>query len=1076
MAHEPQDSGTDLVLEHGRWVRGLARALVHDEHDREDVVQDTWVAALEGRMRHQDAPRPWLARVLGNFARLHRRRERVVRAREERAARPDIDETDPARLLARAELLQRVGSAVLELEEPYRSTLLLRFLEELSTDEVARRLGVPGSTVRNRIRRGLAKLRERFDAEHGGDSRAWCALLVPGMSVPLWKPVAISAGVWTMTKTMTIAVSAGIALFLGILAWQGLGWPAESASRANAATDDAELASIESESVEGESVTLSAPAIAADARTAAVVPASPPALDGLVVIRGLETPVAGIAVWIESDPNAKGAAEVEPREVVRTDEQGRFELAELPALDQLLIFRGAGFLERKVWAEEIPRTPEGVLVVETLPLGVLELEIVDAEGAPVANTVVWVRAMVSISSHPRAWTMNENVEGLTDAFGRCTLNGIPCSSALMIRIGGAGLGEPNFPSIDARTRILRRRFVHSFPGSISGIVTHADGTPVGGLVDLDSSRGLYSPRQAFIDGEGGFAFEDVPAGKALISIPAVGIDTLEIDVPSGRQLELDPIVVPNAVRVAGTVRSSFGLTPVDFMVELYRAGERLAGPLWLDADGHFTASVSWGPALLRVVQVDTVNNRLENGTYRRTVARELGDVARVLIEAPAADLEVWIDARAGALEGRIAGLAQDEERTVVLELLLPRRRTNDPVNLLDPYAYGHVLELTDGRFRSRAIHPGTFDALVVVAGLGHALLPSVEVTAGRVTDLGTIELADADLTGTVRDAEGQPISGAVVTVRPRRGGEEKAITDTEGAYRFEALRQGVLRLQAVHGEFGNSAQATIMLGREGATQDLRLVPRAEIRGRLILKGESTSGADVLLMRRRAANFYAIQSTTKADGSGAFVFDDLEAGEYGVSHGALLRFVDLTDGSSLEVVLEELEPTIELMVRHRGRPLEGIRSLSLTPLDPGSEFGFQVEALVTEGNRVLVPPLAERYYFRVTTDLHTDPGLSGWVEASAEAPLLLETACGDLLVRCRDPHGPAPAVFVIELGGMRDFPFPPQAPPARRSPDGWRFPAIAHGTLLRLEGFDEDGDWITKEWRFPDASEATLSWP
>ena len=179
MGHEPQNGGTDLVLEHGRWVRGLAQALVHDVHDREDAVQDTWVAALEGRMHHQAAPRPWLARVLGNFARLQRRRERVVRAREERAARPDIDETDPARLLARAELLQRVGSAVLELEEPYRSTLLLRFLEELSTDEVARRLGVPGSTVRNRIRRGLAKLRERFDAEHGGDRRAWSVLLLP---------------------------------------------------------------------------------------------------------------------------------------------------------------------------------------------------------------------------------------------------------------------------------------------------------------------------------------------------------------------------------------------------------------------------------------------------------------------------------------------------------------------------------------------------------------------------------------------------------------------------------------------------------------------------------------------------------------------------------------------------------------------------------------------------------------------------------------------------------------------------------------------------------------------------------
>jgi hypothetical protein len=56
-----------------------------------------------------------------------------------------------------------VVDAVAELEEPYRTTLILRFYDGLAPTEIARHLGVPASTVRVRLKRGLDRLRVRLE-------------------------------------------------------------------------------------------------------------------------------------------------------------------------------------------------------------------------------------------------------------------------------------------------------------------------------------------------------------------------------------------------------------------------------------------------------------------------------------------------------------------------------------------------------------------------------------------------------------------------------------------------------------------------------------------------------------------------------------------------------------------------------------------------------------------------------------------------------------------------------------------------------------------------------------------------
>ena len=65
--------------------------------------------------------------------------------------------------------------AVQGLDEPYRAVVVHRFFDALTVAEIAALGGDPEDTVRTRIRRALARLRERLDETHGGDRRAWTA-------------------------------------------------------------------------------------------------------------------------------------------------------------------------------------------------------------------------------------------------------------------------------------------------------------------------------------------------------------------------------------------------------------------------------------------------------------------------------------------------------------------------------------------------------------------------------------------------------------------------------------------------------------------------------------------------------------------------------------------------------------------------------------------------------------------------------------------------------------------------------------------------------------------------------------
>ncbi len=150
-------------MAHDAWLRQVIQDLVEPDLV-EDVVQETFLAAwLKGQGNTVHNLPGFLRRVGRNLALKHRRREGRRRRREQQAAK---DEALPStgQMLERLQAHRQLTTAVSELGEPYRTTILLRYFEGLTPKQIAVRQGVPASTVRTQLERGLAQLRGRLGA------------------------------------------------------------------------------------------------------------------------------------------------------------------------------------------------------------------------------------------------------------------------------------------------------------------------------------------------------------------------------------------------------------------------------------------------------------------------------------------------------------------------------------------------------------------------------------------------------------------------------------------------------------------------------------------------------------------------------------------------------------------------------------------------------------------------------------------------------------------------------------------------------------------------------------------------
>jgi len=164
--------GSDILDQHGEFVRQLARALLREPHLADDVAQEAWLHWFTRPPADRSRPRAWLSRVTSGLAHNRRRSERRRADIEGALAPAESTRSTPLDSCLETERIERVVAAVGALEAPYRELILARYFHGRSMHELVRAGGTNEETLRSRERRALEQLRVRLDRDFGG-REAW---------------------------------------------------------------------------------------------------------------------------------------------------------------------------------------------------------------------------------------------------------------------------------------------------------------------------------------------------------------------------------------------------------------------------------------------------------------------------------------------------------------------------------------------------------------------------------------------------------------------------------------------------------------------------------------------------------------------------------------------------------------------------------------------------------------------------------------------------------------------------------------------------------------------------------------
>jgi RNA polymerase sigma factor (sigma-70 family) len=891
----------DQLLAHQAWVSRLARQLAGDHGD--DVAQEVWLAALRSPPDPDRPARPWLSRVLRNFAHRRWRDHDRIRRREGACPAPDpmpgIDQ-----VYERMEVQRRLAAEVMALEEPLRTIVVLRFVEDLDATRIGQILGEPAGTVRWRLKTALDRLRAAMDRDCG-DRRAWMVALAPG-------PVAstLATGALFMAKLkleVSLVVAVLLLLLLGgstvALRHRLFAPPPETA----AAPAGAERART------GPHLSAAAAALSATAGSLSGVvedEAGRP-VENAVVLAGTSWPQG----YAGQDTGGTSAPVASARD-------GSFHIGGLrPGHYRATATKaGLGAARGETVAVSPSQEVRGIRLRLIRSAAGLSGRVVDSGGGGIS------RARVTASGQEGARPLQFTT--VADDEGRYTLTIPP--ERYEFQADADGYAPARFWT-HLHLPMVRDFRLHPASRLSGRVVSEPDGAPLPGAEVWASgaSRGV----SVLADDQGAFSFLDLEPGAHRLggrSGPHVGWRPAPITVGLAETLSDVELRLPRGRTISGFVRRQDHTPAPDAALVLSsdpptRGRSDARGAFRLEgapaAAGDLTATS--GPAAVRR-RVDLT-------------AADVHDLELVLQAEVAVSGRVLDGARAPVPGARVVAF------------------TSDPPSARTLTAYSDA----QGRFRVSGLDPGTAS---LSATRGAAVADVVTTQVGRDSP-ATVDLlltAGATIAGTVRDEAGRPAAGtqvfafagtAIYGVPRWPQPTAAADADADGSYTLKGLPSADVVVRACR---RGDDPFTGLLGRQRRPDSVSLSLRAaekrtgvdlvvlandlRIEGRVLDRaGRPVAGA-MLQALADGVGAPAPQARTLSQADGQFVIEGLSAGPYTILtlHPAFAdhRQDHIAAGArGLELRLQRPAGLAGVVVRSDGRPVTEYTILGRPLLGP-----------------------------------------------------------------------------------------------------------------------------------------------
>ncbi|MCP5020478.1 MAG: sigma-70 family RNA polymerase sigma factor [bacterium] len=457
-SHPASTIQIETLLEYEPFVRSILRGMVSDENQVHDLVQETWVRAMRRPPTESGAIKGWLARVAKNLVHDSRRRSATRTHRENAVSRPEAD-TSGAASEERLRLHKRIVDAVMELDEPYRTVMILTYYEELSANQIAARLDRKASTVRSQIHRAHETLRTKLDGDYGSRDN-WMVIATPMMK---WdKSAGAQAAGFSIMQLASYAATVACLVGAGIWITSLLSNPDQAPSKADAGAQVVNLRDFgqgdSNSSGSGANTNPSAQSDnpqttgnSSDSNANETLAANQvdtqralPLMDWSVLVTQAGKPVEGVPVFlrlegdgpeVESDPRVVDMGFTPPKSGVHQTWLGHYSLSDPGLAKATTASNGEATFSlssrpKMLWAltdkgsitkaVEADSGPE--LQVELLPGFAIHVQVVDRAGKPVSGVpILWQMSLapegkqygagMENNRFDLAWSESEGAEG-----------------------------------------------------------------------------------------------------------------------------------------------------------------------------------------------------------------------------------------------------------------------------------------------------------------------------------------------------------------------------------------------------------------------------------------------------------------------------------------------------------------------------------------------------------------------------------------------------------------------------------------------------------------------------------------